>query len=74
MSFSGVCVFALLHPGLVHPEQGGHHAEHREHHRGTGLHLPAAGTHGEGAGGDHPEVRGGVKLAVGHVLASGWEG
>lgn len=47
----------VLSTGLVHPEPCRHHAEHREHHRGTGLDIPAAGTHGQRAGGDDPEVR-----------------
>lgn len=43
--------------GLVHPEPCRYHAKHREHHRGTGFHISAAGAHGQGARGDHPEVR-----------------
>lgn len=43
--------------GRVHPEPRRHHAEHWEHHSGAGLYIPAAGSHGQGAGGDRPEVR-----------------
>lgn len=42
--------------GLIHPEPCWHNAEYWKHHRGTWIYIPAAGTHGQGAGGDHPEV------------------
>ena len=42
-----------------HPLPGalGDDEEHRVDRGGAGRHLPAAGAHGEGAGGDGPEVR-----------------
>ena len=50
-------MFSFGLTGCLHSEPGRYHAEHWEHHRGAGLYIPAASTHGQGAGGDHSEVR-----------------
>lgn len=54
--------------GLIHPEPCRHYAEYWEHHRGTRLHIPAAGTHGQRAGRDRSEVRWSYKWREGGGL------
>ena len=39
-------------------------AEHRVDHRGAGRHLPAAGPHAQGAGGNDGEIGGMYRVAL----------
>lgn len=55
MSFWNLAVCVIT--GLVHPEPGRYNAEYWEHYCGTWIYIPAACTHGQGARGDHSEVR-----------------
>ena len=64
VSVSVTIMLFLCGAGLIHPEPCRHHAEHWEHHRRAGLYLSAAGSHGEGAGGDSTEVREGEESSM----------